>query len=828
MTRSKKMQLWSTRNRVPHRRRSALRLESLERRELMAGDFLQGIAFNDANSNGQYDAGDTPLSGAQISLQKPSDGSFVPQSMVTGPDGIYRFTDLAAGAYRLVETPPVGHVNSATQTNLSQLSPVTGSTSNSIDVTIGNSDAATWTVSVPFRNKDGVLFHGAGANRSQLVGQFIANVTETDIGYNTGNFSTYCIDLLRGLSTGDTGLPYNTAPLDEGIALPAGAAGKMAYLYNHYGTLAMGAPLPAGLGLGPTMTIDNAAGLQLALWQLAYGDVSVQLVQQVGGNQLPDPSSGSQAVVEAAYAAFVNDAAGKSELAVYLNGLPTGARPDGSQAIIATGSLNFANVQTASLGDFVWGDVNMNGRQDAGEAGIDGVPVTLAGAGSDGAFGTADDTTKVTTTALGGKYDFTGLAPGNYQVTFELPAAYFITLADATAPNDNIDSDAQATDELPNIGVTNVITLAAGEINNSVDAGAILGVPDGGSLLVNIVKLTNGTDNNVAPGPSVPAGSTVTWTYIVSSAVALSNVEVVDDNGTPLDTADDFHFPTIASIPAGGSVTLTRTGIAQVGQYKNVATVTGTDAVFGNTVSGTDVDHYFGVAPPATGSLSGFVYKDANNNGVKDSGETGLSGVVVKLTGTDAQGNPVNATQTTDLDGLYSFIGLAAGTYQITEVQPGDYLDGRDALGSLGGVLSDDLISAIALPAAASGTNYNFGELGKSKLSGYVYLDKDNDGRRETGEYGVQGVKITLIGLTDECLVYYTAYTNSSGYYEFNNLRPGIYAIAESDPSYLADGKDTLGTINGVTSGWVCNDIFFVYLTESDVGLNYNFGERKY
>ncbi len=59
--------------------------------------------------------------------------------------------------------------------------------------------------------------------------------------------------------------------------------------------------------------------------------------------------------------------------------------------------------QTASLGDFVWNDLNANGIQEAGEPGINGVTVELFN-GSGVSQGT-------TTTAGGGLYSFTGLIP---------------------------------------------------------------------------------------------------------------------------------------------------------------------------------------------------------------------------------------------------------------------------------------------------------------------------------------------------------------------------------------------------------------------------------
>ena len=65
----------------------------------------------------------------------------------------------------------------------------------------------------------------------------------------------------------------------------------------------------------------------------------------------------------------------------------------------------------------------------------------------------------------------------------------------------------------------------------------------GTAAAINVVKLTNGTDNDTAPGPHVPVGSTVTFTYVVTNTgnVPLSSVTVTDDNGSAANLADDFN-----------------------------------------------------------------------------------------------------------------------------------------------------------------------------------------------------------------------------------------------------------------------------------------------
>jgi hypothetical protein len=118
----------------------------------------------------------------------------------------------------------------------------------------------------------------------------------------------------------------------------------------------------------------------------------------------------------------------------------------------------------------------------------------------------------------------------------------------------------------------------------------------------------------------------------------------------------------------------------------------------------TDLGAFEAPIPP-TARLSGFVYIDANGNGVKDPGEVGVAGVTITLTGR------VTRTATTAADGSFTFNALPFGTYTLTETQPAGFLDGKDAAGSLGGTVSDDVISGIVLNPGDDGVNYLFGEL---------------------------------------------------------------------------------------------------------------------
>lgn len=148
----------------------------------------------------------------------------------------------------------------------------------------------------------------------------------------------------------------------------------------------------------------------------------------------------------------------------------------------------------ASLGDYVWNDTNFDGIQDDDESGVEGVTVTLTGGGADGVIGTGgDDTTAVTTTDGTGFYEFLNLNPGEeYKVTFsDLPANTAFTKQNEG--DDTLDSDAD-----PANGMTQIVTLGAGEHNPTLDAG-IVELAGLGDYVWNDVNVNGLQDDGEAP-----------------------------------------------------------------------------------------------------------------------------------------------------------------------------------------------------------------------------------------------------------------------------------------------------------------------------------------
>lgn len=175
-----------------------------------------------------------------------------------------------------------------------------------------------------------------------------------------------------------------------------------------------------------------------------------------------------------------------------------------------------------------------------------------------------------------------------------------------------------------------------------------------------------------------------------------------------------FNFPdatalTLAGISAQGSVLAPHADVS----FSN-GNLEGT--LVARSLAGNGEFHNFPsqaqipVNSPAPSGLSGTVYADANNDGVRQTYETALAGVVVTLTGQDASGHAVSQTMTTGADGSYHFTGLTAGTYTLTAAAPAGYVTGKATAGSQGGAATPGQIH-LTLAAGVQGVNNNFGEL---------------------------------------------------------------------------------------------------------------------
>ncbi|MFK0300064.1 SdrD B-like domain-containing protein [Brevundimonas sp. NPDC090276] len=396
-----------------------------------------------------------------------------------------------------------------------------------------------------------------------------------------------------------------------------------------------------------------------------------------------------------------------------------------------TQTVDFADT-VSSIAGHVFVDSNNDGVRQPGEAPIAGVLVTLTG--TDAAGGAV---TRTATTNASGEWVIDDLLAGTYVVAETQPANYSDGLDSAGSAGGDM---ATPGDRISNIVLpvaTDAIDYAFGERGQGVS----------GNVYVD-VDLNGQNDGDDRPLANV----------VVELRTASGDLVATTTTGPD----GSYSF---GDVPAGDYVVI-ETQPAGYGEGPEHPT---------NRVPVTVVTDEK-TAPinfgERTGSLSGLVYNDTNNNGVRDANEPVIGGVTVVLTGTDARGEAVTRTVVTGPDGSYRFTDLPGGTYTVTETQPDGYDDGLDTPGTSGGVSDGgDAITGIILAPAADVTGYLFGERGdEAQISGSVWMDSDHDRARGGGEAPQAGWTVELF-LGDVLIS--TTRTGADGGYAFTGVAPG-------------------------------------------------------
>ncbi|QDV63488.1 Serine-aspartate repeat-containing protein D precursor [Crateriforma conspicua] len=471
---------------------------------------------------------------------------------------------------------------------------------------------------------------------------------------------------------------------------------------------------------------------------------------------------------------------------------------------------DFAEADPASVSGFVYRDDNDNGRRDPGEVPLSGIRVQLIPVDT-----IAAQSGLIATTNAAGAYQFTGLAPGNYQI---------IQLDQPVDLQDGTD--------------------AAGTIDGIVVGSAV----NPGDSIVG-VQLDGGDDGIEYNFGELPLGSLSGYVYLLGPGQDCDGIREAEGN-TPLQDVE-----IILETMDGQFIAQTVTDVdgryffddLTKGQYRireitpdglidgsshvgRIGTVTVGNSIDGGLIQdivmiagGHGTEYNFCEAAPA--DISGYVYHDASNDGQRDASETGIAGTRLDLV--DSSGNVI-ATTTTDANGFYRFADILPGDYTIREHQPDGFYDGKDSVGTIRGTHvgqlggDGDSLAAIELKQGDLGVEYNFGELLPASLAGRVHVDLDEDCELDPGEPMLEGVVIRLLDASGNEIAMTT--TDADGNYKFDNLVPGRYTVIEETPAGYFEGGSKPGSAGGLSDG--PNRIGQVDLASGEVAVNYDFCER--
>jgi protocatechuate 3,4-dioxygenase beta subunit len=777
---------------------------------------IGNFVWEDLDGDGIQDADEAGLAGVTVSLYS---GSTLVATTTTASDGSYSFSNLTPGSYAVQVTLPSGYsvgpqdqggndaldsdANSSGRT--STITVASGQTNNTLDIAlyrpalIGDyvwndpdgdgiqdlTESGLAGVTVRLYTSGGTLgastttdASGAYSFSAAPGSYFVEFVTPTGYVFTPVGQGNDAIDSDANPATGRTPTFIVTSgqtntTLDAGLYQPSSIGDFIWHDTDGDGIQDLGEPGLAGVTVNLyddtntliATTTTNASG-NFVFTNLAPDQYVVEVVAPAGYRFSPK----DQGAIEA-LDSNVNPVTGRSDLIT----LPAGTTYTNVDAGLYQG---------ASLGNFVWNDLNNNGLQDAGEPGVAGVTVNLY-----------DDLTNIliatttTTTTASGNFVFTNLAPGSYYIGVVLPANMGFSLANQGS-DDALDSDAN-----PTSGLSSIVTLTSGETNTNLDVGLVAsGVI--GDFVWNDLN-ANGLQDAGEPGL---AGVTV---RLYDSTNTLVGTTTTDSGGSYQFQVGPGGYQVEFVAPAGYAHSpMDRGTDANLDSDVDPATSrTGTFVLpTGGVLNNVDAGFY------QLAAVGDFAWQDTNGNGIQDAGEPGLAGVTVRLY---TSGGTLVATTTTAADGSYAFTNLALGDYQLEFSAAGGMAftlqdqGGNDALDSDVNPTTGRT-AVFTLTASTSNFNLDAG-LGQSAAIGdFVWYDADRDGVQDGAEGGISGVTLRLYrddgdnvfepGAGDVLVA--TTTTDATGHYLFANVPAGSYYVALDSGTLPAGLAATTGTSN--------------------------------
>ena len=206
------------------------------------------------------------------------------------------------------------------------------------------------------------------------------------------------------------------------------------------------------------------------------------------------------------------------------------------------------------------------------------------------------------------------------------------------------------------------------------------------------------------------------------------------------------------------------------------------------------------------GSISGTVYVDKDFSGNMNGKEAPEAGLAVTLL--DGNGNVVAKTRTNS-KGKYLFEKLTPGQYKVAMTAKQGYAftkpgTGNVMLNTSGG---NGETEVFMLPLGADMDTMNIGMIIPGTVSGTVFADANDNGVRDAGENGMEGMKVELI---EDGQNVFTTSVARNGEFKFDAVMPGNYKLRYILPENSIFAKVVAKGNNFSGDGSAETDEFFI------------------
>jgi hypothetical protein len=747
---------------------------------------VTGTEYVDTNRDGTLDPGDPGAGpGLGVTLTLPGGGTVTGTNTqpiaptTTDVNGNYAFTDVPPGTYDVVFTtaPPndvfttPAAVAVTVQTNAGAVAnagvtPAPGTisgeeyTDTDLSGTLNGGDVAVAAgLAVTLTNPDG----------TPVVGTNDTTIAPTTTGangtYSFGNVppGSYTVTFTapsgdsfvipaNGLATGVAVTSGTTTTQNQGVTTTPGSISGEEYVDTNRNNVLDPGESPVTSGV--TVTLETSTGGQV---QGANGrPIAPTTTDANGAYSFTDVPVGTN------YQVVFTAPGGDTFTSTNGGDVTTVAVTTGTTTTVNAGVTTDPGTITGTE----YADSNLNGSFDTGEPVVSGVTVRLRDVNNNTVVGTNGVTIAPATTAANGTYTFANVPPGTgYKVIFSAPSGDVFV-----AP---VGGNATGLVVTPNTTTTQNQGVTAGP-------GTISGE-----------EYVDANDNQTLdPGESPYTAAPITVTLSDGSG---NPVIGTDGNPiAPITTSTGTYSFTTVPPGSGYQVAFTTAGTEQ---FTTPATVTGLRVTTGAT---TPANAGVELIP---GTITGTEYVDTNLDGSLDNGETGVAGAIsVRLK--DLNNNTlVTATST---NGVYSFTGVAPGTYNLLFSDPSGYVFVSPSTG-----IDDSIVvNSGGTTIVNQGVTTTPGT-----ITGTEYVDANRNGMLDAGESPVgAGETVTLetsgggpVTGTDGQPIAATQ-TAADGTYTFSDVPGGAsYQVIFTAPSNdvfvsPAQGDATVAVTSGTTS----------------------------
>ncbi len=692
---------------------------------------IKGKKFEDADSDGKYDPGETLLKDWTIKLLWPNTNLIV-DTETTDSNGEYVFENLA---------PETHYLEEEQQNGWTQTLP-TAPNRHDVDVPAGNKQIT----GKDFGNKKadsqtkgkikGVKFYDMdgdkkqGANEPGLPGWTIEleqggkkiapAITGQSGDYEFSNLNSGNYVVKEVIKSGWKA----STPVSQNVNLPAGNI--LTVDFGNQGTLTLSGFKFDDVNNNKIFD-NNEKGLGNWRIELRYGGILIdsKTTAPNGAYSFSNLAPGAYDVSEVQKPGWTQTAPAGGTHSINLNA--------------NTANLNFGNRMPAppkgSISGLKFEDRNANGNRDPGENGLSGWTIQLKDL----------KTGKLTSTKTGGNgaYNFANLPPGSYGISEQIQKGWRLTAPNSGAYIVNLQPPTMNPKGI-DFGNVKILPPKPKPKPKPMPKPLPKPLPIPASSITGVAYYDiNGNGNREPNEPPLPG-----WKILLEAPPGkILQTSVADKMGA-------YSFQ---KLPPGSYIVhgLAPMGWAQTEPRRGAYAIN----LIGQNVRGIDFGNRGDLA------LAGSKFYDLNLNGKRDRGEPGMPGWPIQLTLPDKK----KMLTATDERGMYRFQYLIPGAYEVNEVpakgwiqtappKPGKYMVKIDAKDSMG---------------------LDFGNCGGLSISGSSYYDRNANRKREANESGIERCIIQLM-LPDRNMVNITL--DPKGNYKFGNLPPGSYSVREIVP----------------------------------------------